>query len=743
MTEADRIFERFPDFIREYIYRHSWESLREIQVLAARAILEGNDNLLISSATAGGKTEAVFFPILADLCNNPPEGEGVSVLYIAPLKSLINDQFYRMEELLEESRIPVFHWHGEVSSSKKTAFLKKPSGILQITPESLESMLMNRSNDIGRLFGDLRYVVLDEIHTMVGSDRGAQILCQLSRISRLCGKRPRRIGLSATLGDPAVTASWLSAGSGRKTVFPKTAPLPLRWRLGMQHFFIEDTREDQSRPVGQETGASLAPPRRAKLDPGYEFLYDTVKGSQALVFSNSREETEYVTATLRQIARLRGEPDVFLIHHGNLSASLREEAEARLKEGVDRTVVCATVTMELGIDIGRLKGVAQMGAPTTVSGLLQRLGRSGRRGSPPEMVMIYREETPLPNATLPEIIPWELLRGIALVELYAKERFIEPPTVRTMPMSLLFQQTLSHLSSFGEMLPRELAAAILKLPPFLSISKEDYRELLLSMVKQDYLELTEEGGLIVGLRGERLTGSFRFYAVFEDSEDYTVRSGSAEIGTITTPPPIGDRFALAGRAWEVEELDTEHRLVFVKPVEGKLEISWPGNSGEIHTRILEKMREILTGEEEYPYLLPNAAARLAAARSAVRHMGLERSMVISLGGNSFVLFPWLGTRAFRTARRYLAHLAGELGISDIRGEGCCYITFKAAREDGEQLQARLSHYLSKEPFDASSLVGEEEAPQFEKYDPFIPAPLLRRAFIRDRLNPAEMIRRFQ
>ena len=187
--------------------------------------------------------------------------------------------------------------------------------------------------------------------------------------------------------------------------------------------------------------------------------------------------------------------------------------------------------------------------------------------------MLFREETPLPNTPLPQLIPWGLLRGIAVIELYRTERFIEPPSIRKMPLSLAFQQTLSILASSGELSPAMLAERVLSLPPFTSLDKADYRDLLVSMVQNEYIELTDEGGCIVGLDGERLTNNFKFYAVFADSEDFTVRAGSDEIGTITTPPPVGDRFALAGRVWQVEEVDLAHRLIFVKAVEGKMEIS--------------------------------------------------------------------------------------------------------------------------------------------------------------------------
>lgn len=735
---ADEIYRRFPTFIREYIYRSGWEELREVQMQAAETLLETGNNLLLSSGTASGKTEAAFFPIITDLMDHPPVRGGISVLYIAPLKSLINDQFLRLDALLDEAGIPVWHWHGDVSASQKAKLLKNPEGILQITPESLESMLMRRSNDIPRLFGALRYVVIDEIHTLIASDRGNQILCQICRIERKAGVSVRRVGLSATIGNLKAAADWLGGGSMRATAAPVPSPTKLHWRLGMEHFYIQNRELDQTNDV-QALGQTAA---KASLDAGYEFLYDAVKDKKSLVFSNSREETEYTTATLRQIAERRGDPDIFLIHHGNLSASLREDAEIKMKdEEIARAVTCATVTMELGIDIGRLERVAQIGAPTTVAGFLQRLGRSGRRGAPPEMMMVFREENPLPNAPLPELIPWELLRAIAIVELYRGERFIEPPRHRHLPFSLLYHQTLSILASSGELQPKILADRVLSLPPFREVGREDYRALLISMLEHEDIERTDEGGLIIGLRGERIISGYRFFAVFKDSDDYTVRCQSDEIGTITNPPPVGDRFALAGRVWEVTDLDMPRRLVYVQKVKGKMEVSWPGDSGEIHTRLLEKMREILLGEEQYAYLLPNAAARLATARRVARATGIDKSLLLSIGGSSWVLFPWLGTRAFRTLKRYLRREAGRLGISDIQSEGCCYLTFKGKGDLRNGFLRAIGDDLYRDGIDTTEMLAAGEAPMFDKFDEYIPAELLKKGYIADRLSPEEVIGR--
>jgi ATP-dependent Lhr-like helicase len=792
---AEAVFDAYSPFIREFIYSRGWNELHEVQLIAADVIFSKQGNLLIPSSTASGKTEAAFFPILSQFYDELPLSFGC--IYIAPLKSLINDQFGRISELLDETGIPVTHWHGDVAASHKQKALKAPSGVLQITPESLEAMLINRSNDLVRLFGDLRYVIIDEIHTLTGSDRGNQILCQLSRLGRIIGHHPRRIGLSATVGDVESAARWLAAGTDAETYVPKIDPPKIRWRLGMEHFYIQNDNLDQSneggegirQKIGENEGGVASPdtdaqggqafaepqpadgaaadaaeddtsgaapddsaddrsisdmipdPVKCALDPGYEYIYDCVKNKKSLVFSNSREETEYICATLRQIAENRGDPDVFLIHHGFLSASIREEAEMKMKDDETFAVTCATVTMELGIDIGRLERVLQQGSPNSVSSFLQRLGRSGRRGEPPEMMMVFREEEPLTNAPLPQLIPWDLLKAIAIVQLYIEERYIEPPQRRKLPFSLAFQQTLSVLASSGALTAAQLAEAVLSLPPFRGIPKEDYRELLLSMLQNEYLQMTDEREIIIGLRGERLINSYKFYAVFKDTDDYTVRCESDEIGEITTPPPVGDRFALAGRVWEVTDLDLPRRLVYCKRVKGKMEVSWPGDFGEVDTRILERMRDVLREDTIYPYLKPNARRRLEVARAVARATGMTERSMLCLGGYTWVLFPWLGTRSFRTLRRYMAKNAAPFKLSSIEFEGCYFITFKMERGDGAEYLSYLENKLKTEGLEPAALIGPNETPVFEKYDECIPSELLRHAYAADKLRTDEILRR--
>jgi ATP-dependent Lhr-like helicase len=359
------------------------------------------------------------------------------------------------------------------------------------------------------------------------------------------------------------------------------------------------------------------------------------------------------------------------------------------------------------------------------------------------MMMVFREENPLPNTPLPQLIPWELLRGVAIVELYSSERFIEPPRVKKMPLSLAFHQTLSISASAGELTAKELAERVLSMPPLSELGRDSYRALLVDMINDEYLELTETQGIIVGLKGERIINNYKFYAVFKDSEDYTVRCESEEIGTITTPPPVGDRFALAGRVWEVKETDVPRKLIFVKPVDGKMEVSWPGDGGEIHTKLLLAMREVLFGDKEYRFLGNNARERLEDARRVAQNAGMKDNMLVFLGGQSYVLFPWLGTRAFRTLRRLLQKNSSELGISDIQSEGCSYITFKAKRRAAaDEILDSIRGIIERDGIDTAELVGSGECPAFDKFDEYISPAMLREAYATDRLCAEEVVERF-
>ena len=578
---AMSIFDRYAPFVQDFIYDHQWENLRSIQVAAGDAIFNTDENVLLTASTASGKTEAAFFPILSLFWEDPPTSIGA--IYVGPLKALINDQFLRLNDLCEEAEIPVWHWHGDVAASHKRKLLEHPSGILQITPESLEALLMHKHMAVPRLFHDLRFVVIDEVHSLLRGDRGGQTLCLIERLSRMAGVNPRRIGLSATIGDPERTGAFLASGTGRGCIIPRFEEPRRVWRLSMEHFYItgpqaaeraaegagtgivradgsieaevlsvepsssdlalarssasyahlnasedehaQSTPEDKRAAVGatrmDTEGAHtetelLAPTDRApeNADPGIGYIFERTRGRKCLVFANSREEAEAVCTMLRSYCEANHEPDRFLIHHGNLSASIRESAEDIMRDDERLDTTVTTATLELGIDIGRLERAFQIDAPFTVSSFLQRMGRTGRRDLPPEMHFVMREEQPEPRTTMPETIPWKLLQGIALVQLYHEERWVEPPALDRLPYSLLYHQTMATLASTGELSPAELAQRVLTLSYFHRVSADDFRVLLAHQLVQ----------VLCGVPGKRgVHGAVRERGARHDRESAAAR----------------------------------------------------------------------------------------------------------------------------------------------------------------------------------------------------------------------------
>lgn len=712
-------FARLAPFIQEYMYRKQWSELREAQVEACRVLLDTPHHLLIASGTASGKTEAAFFPALTELFERP--SSSVGILYIGPLKALINDQFERIKELLREGEVPVWHWHGDVAQAEKTKLMQRPCGVLQITPESLEGLLMNRPNAIPALFHDLRYIMIDEVHAFMGADRGIQVQSQLSRLERMASCTPRRIGLSATLSDYDTAAHWLSGGSPQavEVVSPQGGR---KLKLSVEHFSFPDPRDER-----EAEHLELAKQNY------YNFIYDHTNTKKALVFTNSRSDAELTTLELRRIAAKRQERDVFHVHHGSISAMLREETEAALRTGPGPAVAAATVTLELGIDLGELERVVQLGAPYSCSSFVQRLGRSGRRGDAASEMMFLCAEDEDETAQLPARMPWMLLRAIAVIELYIRERWVEPPSLRKKPVGVLYHQTMSTLKSIGEAEPAELARAVLTLPAFRGVEPEEYRKLLQYLLATDHIQQTEEGTLIIGLGGEKIVNNFRFYAVFKDDEEHVVYDGSEEIGSITTVPPPGYCFTLAGKLWKVEEVDNKHKAVYVKSSRGKVDTLWVGGGGDIHTRVLQKMRQVLEEHTLYPYLAPGAVNRLERARRLARESGLLTSAVIPAGGDSLFILPWAGSKQFRTLERLLKNnLHSSMGLRQVVPMEPYYMVV-SGRAEAEELLAAIHTELA-EMEDTESILAAGEAPYLGKYDEFVPPELVRRAFATDGLD---------
>ena len=685
-------FSRFSPYIQDYIYRQGWSELRPVQLAAAEALFTTDDHLLLSTGTASGKTEAALLPALTLLNENP--AKSVGILYVSPLKALINDQFARLRGLLEEGRVPVTRWHGDAPAGGKARLLKDPAGVLQITPESLESLLMHRRSSCAKLFEDLRFVVVDEVHYFMACERGVQLQCLLARLERIAGCSPRRIGLSATLGSPEAAAAWLGAGTDRPCRHPAVPEAKRRLLLHMRRF----------------------EPGEQGLEP---LLYTQTLGKKAIVFTRTRLDAENVAIQLKEQAAARKTPDVYRVHHGSLSAALREEAEREMKTAAGPVVTAATVTLELGIDIGGLDRVVQLGAPLSVSSFTQRIGRCGRQGQPAELLFLLQSELePQPGDPL-GCIDWEFIKAIATIRLYLEEKWIEPITPPGQSFTLCYHQTMCLLAAAGEMSPARLAQEILTLPAFRQISREDYRILLRHLLDTDHLRRGDAGGLLLGAAGEAIATAYDFLAVFTAPDEWQVTFKGKPIGTVAQACPTGERIALAGRGWEVTRCDEARKLILVKPAQGPAESKWESFfAGRVHARVLEKMRAVLEGEGYDAYLSPESCQALETMRIAWK---ARTPNPIVTAADTCLLFPWLGTPALQALQLALQ----DRGIYARILPGGYTPVYLACHTTEYALRRTLSE-LRAEGIDPEELPLRRGLRAKCKFDPYLPGELLQK-----------------
>ena len=720
------VFSRLAPFIQDFIYQSKWEELRGNQVAACEVIFDSDDNLLLSSGTASGKTEAAFLPVLTEAYNKP--SKSIGIMYISPLKALINDQFKRLEQLLLDSNIPVTKWHGDASVTQKNKLIKNPEGIIQITPESLESLITNKRGACLDMFSDLRYVIIDEVHYFMRDARGIQLLCVLERLKKLTGVNPRRIGLSATLGDVSLAQNWLNTGTGRECAAPITDEGKKRIGLHIERFvnYAEqrDLEKDGSADNAVSTGGDIGDREH------YEYLFRRTLDKKTIIFTNSREETEYVIANLREIAIKNKAPDVYRVHHGNVSALLRENTEDEMKSADEKIVTGATVTLELGIDIGSLDQAVQIGTPYNVSSFAQRLGRCGRRGQIPQLLFTFVESIKISSDDTLGPINWDFIRTIAIIELYVKDHWIEPIPPQNHAYNLLYHQTMSYLKSNGEMSPAALAQDMLSLGSFKNISQDDYKQMLSYLIHIEQLQRTENGGLIIGREGEKIVNSHKFLSVFMAPEYLLVKDENRTIGTVDKVYPVGIRFALAGHTWETVDVNVKSKVIFVKKVPGISLVDWDVDFvNELHTILVQKIRSVLISNESYPYLSERCKERLTEIQYITRNSGILNSLVTPLSDKKYAIFPWVGTRQLMTLNYALRQRRIKCKLP---WPSCVYleVIFDGTKEElvsiiNDIIHSKLNLY---------DLLLPEKIQIDGKYNEFIPLELLRKQFTMDYLD---------
>jgi ATP-dependent Lhr-like helicase len=550
MSEA---FARLHPALQHHIVNSlGWRSLRPLQELAIEPLLQGQHTLLLAP-TAGGKTEAAFFPVLSKMLQE--EWPGLSVLYLCPIKALLNNLHQRLQGYGGWVGRTVALWHGDVADRDKEAVRREQPNVLLTTPESLEVLLTSRRSSPATMFGGVQVVVVDELHAFAGDDRGWHLLSVLSRIAKLAGRPIQRIGLSATIGNPDGLLTWFAAHAGgtRSVISPPSVAGP-QAEIRLDH-------------VGT-------------LDNAATVISRLHRGEKRLVFVDSRSRVEQLAASLRS-----NDVQTF-VSHSSVSLDERKQAEAAFSQG-SNCVIVATSTLELGIDVGDLDRVIQLDAPGSVASLLQRLGRTGRRPGT------------LRNCLFLTTSDDGFLRAAGLLDLWARG-YVEPIEPPATPYHLFAQQIMALAMQTGGLVRKDWPSWIGSVPCFAAMGDEPER-ILDHMLATGVLH-EDQGKLWFGAEGEKKFGYKNFlelFSVFTSPPLFTVLHGRTELGLVHDSTFLGagkegqSVLLLGGRSWAVTSIDWRNRCAYVAPAPAGGKSRWCGGSRSLHFEHARAIRRVL------------------------------------------------------------------------------------------------------------------------------------------------------
>lgn len=624
-------FDKLARPIQKWIRAQGWRQLRDIQARATHVLLDGNADLIVAASTAGGKTEAAFLPLLSRVLDDPSEISGFDILYVAPLKALITDQARRLDDICRETELPVTAWHGDVPSSVKTRAMKQPRGVLLITPESLEALLIRRGLEIPRLFGATRAVILDELHSVLDSERGIQMHSLLARLEQSLDRPIRRVGLSATLGDMGLAKAYLRPDNPWEVKEVVAAGGEAELQLQLRGYVTGD--KDDEGPSATDAIAL--------------HLFGHLRGSDNLVFAGARQAVEIYSDRLRTLCEKEHLPQEFYPHHASLSREHRDFVERRLKDGSAPTTAICTSTLELGIDIGDVTCVGQIGAPFSVASLRQRLGRSGRRPGKPAILRQYVVEAKLaPASNFSDRLRLGLVRATAMIELLL-EGWCEPPQRGALHLSTLVHQILSVIAQRGGVRAQQLYGMLCQKGPFRQVDTQLFLDVLRALGHPEtaLIEQADDGLLLLGAMGEKLVEHYSFYAVFQTPEEYRLISGGKELGTLPIDNLIvpGMLLIFSGRRWLVLEVHDRDRIIMVSPAKAGVPPLFGGDPGNIHDRVIERMFDILENQNRPIYMDPTALELLEQARSHYAQLRFDPGRIAQLGENAAILATRTGS----------------------------------------------------------------------------------------------------
>lgn len=736
------VFDRLHPRVQRWVYDQGWDSLHDVQERAAPPVLSGSRDVIVSAATAAGKTEAAFLPILSVLLEerdatgvsvsdpweghdpwedpSVPEASGVQVLYLSPLKALINDQFTRLEGMCSHTKVPVHRWHGDVSRSAKQRVFKKPEGVLLITPESLEATFMNRGSHIGRLFRGLRYVVVDELHSFLGTARGAQVQSLMHRLEVAVGSCVPRVGLSATLGDLGLAAKFLRPDRSGEVELVKVEGEGSGLRLQVRGY------TEPPAPDGSSSGHGRGP---SAADEIADHMFWVLRGQDNLVFSNSRAGCELFSDLLTRRSKKERVPNEFWPHHGSLSKGLRETVEKNLKDSTRPATAVCTSTLEMGIDVGSVGSVAQIGVPPSVAGLRQRVGRSGRRDRPAVLRVYVTEQDPSDRVGVEELCPG-LVQTVATVRLML-DRWIESPSDPGFNYSTLVQQTLSMIVQHGGVSPVDLFNVLCGSGPFRLVDRSRYVRLLRSLADADLVSQTADGLLLCGVRGERFVNHYSFYSAFQTADEWKLVSSGRTLGTVPFVHPLYEGLMLifAGRRWRVLNVDEEVRTVELVPASGGKPPRFSGTKGSSASReVREEMRRVYESED-MPVWLDKRGQRILGEARAAYHRRRLRDRCWWQTGEDVLVLPWVSDRGLFTAGLMLRGVGLK---ADVEG-----VALRVAKVSVTELGEKIRGLLEGEAPDVGGLAALVENPVIDKWDRFLGKGLVRESASVRMLDRAE------
>ena len=621
------------------------------------------------------------------------------MLCLSPLKALINDQYRRLLDMCEHADTDAHRWHGDVPATAKKRVLAKPSGVLLITPESLEAMFVMRGTRMRTLFGNLAFVVIDEMHAFLSTARGAQIQSLMNRIELTIRRRPPRIGLSATLGDMSQAAWFLRPNNPDGVVLINSDAKGAGLRMQLRGYKEPPPLKGKRPPDPMD---SMAKNEIA------DHLYAHLRGKGNLIFANARRDVELYADLLAGRSEAQRVPNEFWPHHGSLSKNMRETVERELKDTSRPASAICTSTLEMGIDIGAISSVAQVGPPPSVASLRQRLGRSGRRGDPSVLRIYITEKHPDDRFGLMDELRCSLVRTTAMVRLML-DKWLEAPDDPGYNYSTLVQQVLSAVAQHGGATAVDLYRGLCGPGPFHLVDKGRFVQLLRAMIARDLIFQNSEGLLLHGEVGERHVNHYAFYAAFASAEEWRLTVKGRNLGTIPLDQPIhkGMRLIFGGKRWLVNSVDTDTRVVDVEPSTGGNPPIFSGSPALVSDRVRTEMVEVYKGSDVPRWLDSTARDLLGEGRDTFARYGLEGESVV-VEGDAVLLFPWVGDRALFTLSMMLRGVGFACDV-----EGPSVMVTNAGR--GSILSA-LGDILRQPPPEAQHLTEFIENREIDKWD---------------------------